>query len=97
MESVESHDEKAILDGCIDLMQWLMGEFEKYLEFVEFTPEYEEERFATSITYAEIVERLFLWETYHSGGTSTRKKCNELSVDSSKSVVFKDEREVEDN
>ena len=88
----DSHSEKEILKGCILLMQSLMGRFEEYLEYMDIAPEIEEERFCTTFTYGEIVQRLFLWTTHHSGGTSTWLKCEKLGVDYGKSVVFEDER-----
>lgn len=68
----KSHSEAAILRGCIALMQSLVGRFEEYLDFIDFHPEDEEERFCTQFYMTEIVKRLFLWETTHSGGTSQR-------------------------
>ena len=88
-----SHSEAAILRGCISLMQELMGRFEDYLDFVGLHPD-EEERFSTRFYMAEIVERLFLWETSHSGGTSQRLKLRELGI-TDEYAVFEDTREDE--
>lgn len=38
------------------------------------TQDDKETAFCTEIPYAEIVCRLFLWHTHHSGGTSTGMK-----------------------
>ncbi len=96
----ESHSERDIYDGCVELMQMLMGRFERYLDFigVPVTPKEDkdnEEYFSTQFYVTEIVERLFLWNTSHSGGTSTRMKCKELGI-SDETVIFEDEREVSD-
>ena len=47
-----------------------------------------DEHFKVCYTNAEIVNRLLLSTTTHSGGTSTRQKCKELGLDSSKSIEF---------
>lgn len=77
--ATESHSERDIYDGCVELMQMLMGRFERYLDFigVPVTPKEDkdnEEYFSTQFYVTEIVERLFLWNTSHSGGTSTWMK-----------------------
>ena len=92
----ESHSEAAILRGCIALMQNLMGRFEEYLDFIDFHPDNEEELFCTEFYMTEIVERLFLWETRHSGGTSQHMKLTALGVEA-ETVVFKDDREEQEN
>lgn len=89
--TTSSHSEKEILNGCIELMQQLVGDFENYLDFINFHPQNEEERFSTSFYMTEIVERLFLWGTSHSGGTSQRMKLKELGV-TDETVVFQDDR-----
>lgn len=93
-DMTSSHSEAAILRGCIDLMHQLVGRFEEYLDFIGFHPQNEEERFSTEFYMTEIVERLFLWETTHSGGTSQGMKLHELGV-SDETVVFQDDREEE--
>lgn len=94
-EATESHGEAAILRGCIALMQSLVGRFEEYLDFIDFHPEDEEERFCTQFYMTEIVKRLFLWETTHSGGTSQRMKLRALGVET-ETVTFEDDRMEED-
>ena len=87
----ESHSEAAIFEGCIALMQGLTEHFREYLESLDIDLDGldEEELFSVSYTPFEIVQRLFLWETRHSGGTSTRKKCAELGIkDATKSIYF---------
>lgn len=91
-EHVESHPESEIVNGCVSLMQELTGYFEDYLDFMNIVPENEEERFRVDFSYFHIVQRLMLWKTSHSGGTSTTQKCNELGFDSSACVSFEDER-----
>lgn len=49
----------------------------------------QEERFCYNMSYFHIVQELFLFRTYHSGGTSTMAKCKQLGVDSSENVEFK--------
>lgn len=52
----------------------------------------DEERFdcriGFSYSYFEIIQRLFLWGTNHSGGTSAHAKCMELGVDAGAAVDF---------
>lgn len=91
----QSHSEAAILRGCISLMQTLTNRFMEYLDFMDLHPENSEERFGTSFYMTEIVERLFLWETRHSGGTSQHLKLEELGVEE-ETVTFEDGREAED-
>lgn len=85
---LRSHSEKSILNGCISLMYELFGEFKQYLEYMDIVPETDEEKFCTHFTYGQIVQELFLLNTKHSGGASTRAKCNVLGVSYSGEVVF---------
>ena len=80
---VESQSEEQILECCIGLMQEMADCFREYLEFIDHEPEYEEEKQPFCFSYFHIVNRLFLWHTSHSGGTSTRAKCKELGIDDS--------------
>lgn len=93
---IESHSEVEILKGCIALMQELTGCFEEYLDYMGIKPENKEEIFRVNFSHFHIVQRLFLWMTYHSGGTSTIEKCRELSLDPSDVVSFEDARGEED-
>lgn len=72
------------------MMQELVNEFEKYIDYIDIdlTELPDDEHFKVCYTNAEIVNRLLLSTTTHSGGTSTRQKCKELGLDSSKSVEF---------
>lgn len=89
IETVTSHSEKQILDGCIALIQEMCDYFREYLDFIDFEPECDEEKQPFCMSYFHIVNRLFLWNTRHSGGNSTRKKCSELGIhDSSENVLF---------
>lgn len=92
---ITSHNEKQIFDGCVAMMQRLMGAFEEYLEWMDIHPESEEERFNYRFYNTEIVERLFLWHTTHSGGTSQREKCRELGIKDDGTITFRDERETD--
>lgn len=85
---LRSHDEKDILDSCIGLMYGLVEDFKEYLEYIDFKPEFEDELFSVNYTYGQIVQRLFLWNTNHGGGTSTGAKCRLLGKDYSESVRF---------
>ena len=87
--NTSSHDEKHILQGCIALMEEMVNYFREYLNFIGHEPEWEEEKMPFVMSYFHIVQRLFLWNTRHSGGNSTRTKCYELGIeDSSKQVEF---------
>ena len=98
-DAVKSHSEKQILEGCIALIDEMVGYFREYLDFVDFTPEYDEEKQPFCMSYFHIVNRLFLWHTSHCGGTSTRAKCHELGIDDSSETVkfelWEDEEEEE--
>lgn len=87
---IESHSEQKIVECCIDLMKELVNEFEKYIDYIDIdlTELPDDEHFKVCYTNAEIVNRLLLSTTTHSGGTSTRQKCKELGLDSSKSIEF---------
>lgn len=88
-QGVKSHSEKEILQECIHLMQELADYFQEYLEWISYEPESDEDAQAINISYFHIVQRLFLFHTRHSGGTSTIEKCRELGIkDWSESVAF---------
>lgn len=55
--------------------------FRDYLDFVGFEPSNGEEKLHIDFSLSHIVNRLFLWNTFHSGGTSTAAKCRELGAD----------------
>lgn len=89
---LESHDEKHILKYCISLMWELVGKFEEWYEYVHGEDAIkelcEDEKFCYRMSYFNIVQKLFLLTTSHSGGTSTRAKCEQLCVDSSDEIEF---------
>ena len=91
-----SHSEKDILEGCIALMRELNDRVLDYLDFMDIEPE-EDEKWGTSFSYMEIVRRLFLYRTRHSGGGSTFAKMAELGLDDPHDVKFEDDREFEDD
>lgn len=98
-EMTKSHTEADIYKGCVTLMQELMWRFEDYLDFIGVEAGKDcddEERFFTFFYPTHIVERLFLWNTGHSGGTSQRLKCQELGIDTDDTVIFEDTRGRED-
>lgn len=91
-KDLESHDEKHILKYCISLMRELVGKFEEWYEYVHGEDSIkelcEDEKFCYRMSYFNIVQKLFLLSTSHSGGTSTRAKCKQLGVDSSDEIEF---------
>ncbi len=91
-KDLESHDEKHILKYCISLMRELVGKFEEWYEYVHGEDAIkelcEDEKFCYRMSYFNIVQELFLLATSHSGGTSTRAKCEQLCVDSSDEIEF---------
>lgn len=76
---LRSHGEKEILQGCVRLLCEAGEHFREYLEYIGAEPD-EEIPLSIQMQYGHIVKHLFLWNTYHSGGTSTRAKCRELGV-----------------
>lgn len=91
-KELESHDEKHILECCISLMQEMVDEFAEWYRWQHGEDAIEkldeEERFCFRKSYFRIVQELFLVGTNHSGGTSTRAKCEQLGVDSSEEIEF---------
>lgn len=91
-KELESHDEKHILECCISLMQEVVNEFAEWYRWQHGEDAIEkldeEERFCFRKSYFRIVQELFLVGTNHSGGTSTRAKCEQLGVDSSEEIEF---------
>lgn len=74
-------------------MNRLTDEFDAYLDTVAGP---DADHFCVRMTMFEIVQRLFLMRTDHSGGTSTREKCNELGVDAYKEVFFEAGNEADE-
>lgn len=97
-DMTSSHSEKEIYKGCLALMETLKDEFYKWLDSigVDVSELDDEEQFCCNYYPTEIVERLFLWATTHSGGTSQRMKCAELGIDNDKVVSFNFSDELED-
>lgn len=91
-KELESHDEKHILECCISLMQEVVNEFAEWYRWQHGEDAIkeldEEERFCFRKSHFSIVQELFLLGTHHSGGTSTRTKCEQLGVDSSEEIEF---------
>ena len=78
---LRSHGEKEILQGCLALLCEAADYFREYLDYYGVDPDADEEcPLSIEMTYGHIVNRLLLWNTYHSGGTSTAAKCRELGV-----------------
>lgn len=79
---VKSHSEKDTLNMCISLLDEMVGYFGKYMKWIGYEPTEEEKECGYfGMTYFHIVQKLFLYHTTHSGGTSTFKKCHELGID----------------
>ena len=91
-KELESHDEKHTLKSCISLMQEMVNEFAEWYRWQHGENAIEEldeeELFCIRKTYFRIVQELFLLGTNHSGGTSTRAKCEQLGVDWSEEIEF---------
>ncbi len=90
-DMTSSHSEREIFDGCVDLMNDMVEFFYQYLtEYLDIDVEDipEDERFGINYQVTEIVERLFLRHTSHSGGTSQAMKCRELGLDPYKTMHF---------
>jgi hypothetical protein len=95
--TIPVQSEAEIYKECVKLMQGLVEEFGEWLKW-QGVDVPEEERFCLYKSPFEIVNRLFLWHTTHSGGTSTRAKCHELGIeDSSRSILFAIEEEDDDD
>lgn len=77
-----SHSERQIFEGCLSLMHELVDQFREYLEIIGLDVDQmdKDEKFNTCISYFEIVNKLFLYHTSHSGGTSTRMKMANLGI-----------------
>lgn len=97
-KELESHDEKHILKSCLGLMQEMVNDFAEWYRWQHGEDSIEEldeeEIFCIRKTYFRIVQKLFLLYTNHSGGTSTRAKCEQLGVDWGEEISF-DWSEVE--
>ena len=97
---MDNQSDKDILRCCLGLMQDLTDEFEEWYKWMHGEDAIEnidpEERFALRMSYFHIIQRLFLFNTNHSGGTSTREKCRELGLDSGEEVTFGFDDEEED-
>lgn len=91
-KELESHDEKHTLECCISLMQEMVNEFAEWYRWQHGEDAIKEldaeERFCFRKSYFCIIQELFLFGTHHSGGTSTRAKCEQLGVDSAEEVKF---------
>jgi len=89
-DMTSSHSEKQIYDGCISLMQRLVGQIKEWLEIigVDLDKMDSDEWFYTEFSPTEIVETLFLQHTTHSGYTSRRLKCEELGLDVTDDAVY---------
>ena len=91
-KELESHDEKHILKSCLGLMQEMVNDFAEWYRWQHGEDSIEEldkeEIFCIRKTYFRIVQELFLLHTNHSGGTSTRAKCEQLGVDWGEEISF---------
>lgn len=99
---IPSHSDKHILMACISLIDGVLNsEYGIYQQLADDDFDFKEfeERWGCklgfSYSYFELVQRLFLFHTTHSGGTSTHAKCRELGVDAGEAVDFS--RRLEDD
>lgn len=97
-DMTSSHCERDIYDGCIYLMRELLRQVYEWFEIIglDISELDSDEQFATSFYTTEIVERLFLWNTGHSGGTSQRLKLKELNINDD-AVMFDFSEEMEND
>lgn len=89
---VTSHSERDIVECCIKLMGDMYTEFIDYLDYMDVKFD-KEDMPSFSFSYFYIVQQLLLWRTHHSGGTSTRHKCNELGLDWGETIKFRIDEE----
>ena len=91
---LEKHTDRQIYDGCIYLMQEMVGYFREYLGYLGIDVDKidEDEQFAVGIPNTAIVRWLFLVHTRNSGGTSTRELCEQMGIDSGEYVKFEFEK-----
>lgn len=80
------HSEKDIVNGCIWLMEDVHEQMMNYMEIMDV--QHTEGVPVLSYSYFEIVQKLLLSRTKHSGGTSTRAKCENLGFDSYETVAI---------
>lgn len=87
---LQSHSERDIVEQCIGLMESVHQNMLEYMEYMgfEYDRENEEEVPQFIYSYFEIVQRLLLSRTRHSGGTSTRRKCEQLELDSYETLII---------
>lgn len=83
---LESHSEKDIVNMCIGLMEDVHEKMMEYMEMMDV--EHTEGIPTLRYSYFEIVQKLLLYRTKHSGGTSTRDKCKQLGLDSYKEIFI---------
>ena len=89
-DMTSSHSEKEIYEGCIALMKDITKMFYEYLSVVGVNVEDipDDEQFYVAYYPTEIVERLFLRRTSHSGRMSQLSKCKELEIDPYDEIEF---------
>ena len=100
-EIVLSQSELQIYKGCIALMQEMVDSIEQWYKFIHgdeaINQLEEDEMFCVNITPFHIVQRLFLWNTNHCGGNSTRTKCRQIGIkDSFHDIEFSFEKDEEE-
>ncbi len=83
---LSSHSEKDIVEACIGLMESVHGRMMEYMEMMDV--EHTEGIPVLNYSYFEIVQTLLLQRTRHSGGTSTRAKCEQLGFDSYETITI---------
>lgn len=78
---LESHNEREIYNGCVWLIEACAEQMKEYFDMIGFEPPSEDEIPLLQFSQREIVNRLFLWCTDHSGGTSTDAKCRQFGIE----------------
>lgn len=89
-----SHSEKDIVEACIGLMEGVHGRMMEYMEMMDV--EHTEGVPVLNYSYFEIVQTLLLMRTGHSGGTSTRAKCEQLGLDSFEEIIIGEREDGDD-
>lgn len=78
---LKSHNEWEIYNACVGLIEECAEQMKEYFDMIGFEPPSEDEIPLLQFSQREIVNRLFLWCTDHSGGTSTDAKCRQLGLE----------------
>ena len=78
-----SHSECEIYEGCLKILQKTIDTVDEQLRQYDIMGDIQ-----LNFVPTELVRTLFLSNTSHSGGTSTRKKCEELGIDTDDMIIL---------